>query len=356
MDEDNRFRFSLWQDGWQSVGSGVIPQPGHWYHLAVTVDNGAARLYVNGILEDEATLDLSIPETVAPLTMEDSMNTQYKMTGLTNCTILLVLILTNSTTVGQPTPAELADRLEQVTMERIQQIDRLQITNRFTAGMLEGQETTSIFEKVERDGRYVLEPVETDDMYETGEMAGHAEDLYSEMIRHASSIEHDSYNGSSVYRIFVDDIDFLNQIGAPDALLDDQIDEIDDEPVPESLTFLLDRDDLVMLFGSYTFTGPDGGEFKMNITLSEYENFSGLPIPMVTEIEVEGIGQMFTDEDIAEAREAMREMEAQLAEMPEVQRKMIEAQIRPQMEQYEALLESGEIGHARIEVIDVVVN
>ncbi len=284
------------------------------------------------------------------------MKSNDVMSCITGFLMLFALILITGSSVAQPTPSELADRIDQLTMERIQEIDRLQYTNLFTAGILEGQESTSVFEKVRRNGRYVLEPVETDGDYETSEMAGFSQDIFSESIRHASSIEHDTYDGTSVYKVFVDDKDFLTQLSTPDALVDDEIDEYETEAAPKSLTFFIDRDDLLVLFASYVFTGPEGGELKMNMTLSEYENFSGLPIPTVTDIEIEGLEQMFADEDIAEAREAMREMEAQLEQMPEAQRRMIEEQFRPQIEQFEAILEGEDMENTRIEVTDVVVN
>lgn len=69
VDADNRLRFYLWDRGWKTVGSQTEPQPGHWMHVAVTVDRGQGRLYVNGKLEGEGPLPTSVPNTDAPLTI-----------------------------------------------------------------------------------------------------------------------------------------------------------------------------------------------------------------------------------------------------------------------------------------------
>lgn len=69
LDNDNRLRFYLWQNGWKTLGSQTEPQPGHWYHVAVTSDQGRARLYVNGKQEAAGTLAPSVPVTDAPLTI-----------------------------------------------------------------------------------------------------------------------------------------------------------------------------------------------------------------------------------------------------------------------------------------------
>jgi hypothetical protein len=69
VDADNRLRFYLWEQGWKTVGSQTEPQPGHWVHVAVTVDRGRGRLYVNGEQEGEGPLPASVPSTSAPLTI-----------------------------------------------------------------------------------------------------------------------------------------------------------------------------------------------------------------------------------------------------------------------------------------------
>ena len=69
LDNDNRFRFYLWQNGWKTLASPSEPRPGHWHHVAVTVEKGRGRLYINGKQEAEAELASSIPVTDAPLTI-----------------------------------------------------------------------------------------------------------------------------------------------------------------------------------------------------------------------------------------------------------------------------------------------
>lgn len=69
VDHDNHFRFYLWHGAWRTVESRTVPEPGRWYHVAVTVDAGYGRLYVNGRLEGEGRLGPSVPDTPAPLTI-----------------------------------------------------------------------------------------------------------------------------------------------------------------------------------------------------------------------------------------------------------------------------------------------
>ena len=42
-------------NAWQNLYSTTVMQVGKWYDIMVTYDNGTARLYVNGVMEDEKT-------------------------------------------------------------------------------------------------------------------------------------------------------------------------------------------------------------------------------------------------------------------------------------------------------------
>ena len=69
VDEDNRFRFYLHRNGWQTVAARTVPGPGEWTHVAVTLDAGETEIYVNGVREGSKHLGGAIPDTAAPLTI-----------------------------------------------------------------------------------------------------------------------------------------------------------------------------------------------------------------------------------------------------------------------------------------------
>ncbi|MBM3858616.1 MAG: hypothetical protein FJ395_03080 [Verrucomicrobia bacterium] len=74
LDKDDRFRFYLRQEGWKTVASQTKPRPGHWHHVAVTVEKGNARLYINGKQEAEAQLAATLTATDAPVTIGGSLD------------------------------------------------------------------------------------------------------------------------------------------------------------------------------------------------------------------------------------------------------------------------------------------
>jgi hypothetical protein len=69
LDKDNLFRFYVSQGGWRTVGAKTAPTPGQWCHVAVTVEKGRGRIYVNGQLEGERSLATAVATTTAPVTL-----------------------------------------------------------------------------------------------------------------------------------------------------------------------------------------------------------------------------------------------------------------------------------------------
>lgn len=74
LDKDARLRFYFRQEGWKTIASQTQPQPGHWQHVAVTIQKGHARLYINGKQEAEARFPASLTATDAPVTIGGSLD------------------------------------------------------------------------------------------------------------------------------------------------------------------------------------------------------------------------------------------------------------------------------------------
>ena len=64
------------------VHSDTRAQPGQWYFVATTFDNGVARMYVNGVLEDEAVDTRLIQDTPTPTIIGDNASNNHPMDGV----------------------------------------------------------------------------------------------------------------------------------------------------------------------------------------------------------------------------------------------------------------------------------
>ncbi|TVR27202.1 MAG: hypothetical protein EA390_14090 [Balneolaceae bacterium] len=269
-----------------------------------------------------------------------------KLTGILT-TILTFLLISTSTLLAQPSPAQLADQISDRNMQRLANIETLFITVEPEGGGLIPATTTKYVKKTE-GGRTWLEPEDEDYDTNTGLLSGVFDDQMPKLVRSASSVEREQLDGYSVYKIFVDDADLLNE------MMDDDMEFAEDEV--KNITIWIDSDELVARKVRFDQISDEGHEMIVEVIMSDYQNHSGLPIAHSIQFNIEGLDAQFTEEDRAEARRAMAELEEQLAQMPEAQRRMIEEQMKPQLERFEAMLESGEMGRMVLRVTDVRVN
>lgn len=215
--------------------------------------------------------------------------------------------------------------------------------------MVAGIRSTSRYVKEERDGKPVLQAVEEGDM-DMMNVAGFHDGTLPDMVRHAREIRADRLDGSPVFVVTVDDADFLRSLD--DLQLDEEL--ADDDFVPKEATLWLDTNDLSPRRLQFIQTGPQGGEMTFTVLLADYQVHRGLPIAHRMDIRIQGMEQMMSAADLAEARQQMQQLTAQLEMMPEEHRAMIEAQMAPQIEQFEKMMAGGGT-EMRVRVVDVQV-
>jgi len=263
---------------------------------------------------------------------------------------VLAFVFTLSTVellIAQPSPNALADQIKQLTESRLSGINSVEIVTTTDMPMMP-DEVVNVYVKQIVDGRAVLVQ-ETDDDSDHELVGGMYDGSFEEIVRGADSVSEDTYNGTRVYIVEITDRDLLNEYMEQDLDFDEE-----DDIVIEHATLWLDRDKLVPLKMEYKSNPSVGLTFR--ILAEDYQDHSGLPIAHHLKIELDGMEDMFSEEEIAEAREMMRQVEEQLAAMPESQRRMIERQMEGQMEQFEAMLEADSMSSFSIKVKSVTVN
>lgn len=248
---------------------------------------------------------------------------------------------------AQPGPGQLADQVLQVNSDRLSAINQLVITVETDGGFIPG--STTRYEKTENAGKFYLKPV-FDDVQTQGMMDGVFDDQMSEMIRAASSVNEEDYEGYTVYRIVVDDPEKINEFMQDDFEFDENPTEV------KSISLWLDKDELIGRKIYIEQENDEGTQMNVELLLEDYQTHAGLPVAHTIYFNIEGLNEQFSEEDREEARKAMQQMEEQLSQMSEAQRKMIEQQMKPQMEQFKKMMESDDIGKMVFKVVDVQVN
>lgn len=249
--------------------------------------------------------------------------------------------------IAQPTPGQLADRMYDANQQWLANIETLEITLKMEAGGFEHETVTRYVKRVE-NGSAMLVLEEGSDA-DTEMFEGIYDGSIEDVIRIADSVTDDRMDGRNTYKVVITDQDFLNSLG------EDEFDEEGMELEIEKGTLWIDRDELYVLKMLYE-QKEDGSGMKVEMAMEDYNIYSGLPVAHRMTMKIEGMDQMMSDEDLAEARQAMREFEEQMESMPEAQRNMIREQMSGQMEQFEQMLESGMATSTIMEVVDVKVN
>jgi hypothetical protein len=263
---------------------------------------------------------------------------------------ILTFTFTVAAAVAQPSADRIAEEMVNKYEESLSQIETLSMTIQVNEGGLIPDMTTRYVKKTNENGTPYLDLESENDMeMDFSALAGSVDQMV-ELIRGAESITEESMDGKDTYKIFVNDSELLKSLDQGEMEMQDM------EIVFDAATIWIEKSSMNVrkLFMEQTVEGDKNMNVEMS--LDDYQVFSGYPVPMSMTMKIGGMSSQFSSEEIAEAREAMKEMEKQLSQMPEAQREAIERQIKPQIEQFERMLESDEGMTMNIAVTDVKVN
>lgn len=132
----------------------------------------------------------------------------------------------------------------------------------------------------------------------------------------------------------------------------------EDDVVNGEMKLYVDADRYVPLLMEFTVQVEQDGQMQTmhpRMRMSDYRTVDGLTLPWKMEMTMEDLDASISEEERAEARRGLEELEARMAEMPEEQRRMMEGMMENQIEQLRQIVEEGSI-HFAIEVQDVQVN
>lgn len=271
--------------------------------------------------------------------------TDFKKYSLT---VLLFCIMCVSVLTAQPSISNLADQINEINQERLSDVETLEMTIHVMMGETVNSETTTQYVKEMQNGKAVLVPgSNSDPMFdETDTPEGIYDGSVDDLVRGAESIENAQIKGRPAYKLKVTDQELLTIYEGSVSGEDDSVPDI------QEADLWIDRELLVPL--RMIYRSEEG--FSAEITMENYEVHSGLPVAMNMSVNIEGITSMYSEEEMAEARQGLEQLRKQLSEMPEAQREMIESQMSGQIEQLEQILEGGMMGSTTMNVSNVRIN
>ena len=237
-----------------------------------------------------------------------------------------------------------AQSVEAIVEEAIRRYDdRMEGIDNYTIHQSAmGTEMTMRFERRDVDGASVFVPVKSTSsmgeipLEQAGEQAAYTNPwvAYREWIVAAEVEGETEVDGKDAWLIRMNEFpeEAFNVPGG---------DANGGEFTPESALMTVDQEDYLVhrveIRGVITSDG-EQRETTMTITMSDYRGDMGMLHPHLMRLEMEGL---LDDEQSRQAAEAMAQMEKELEEMDENQRRMVEQMMSAQLEQLRSMLQGG---------------
>lgn len=228
--------------------------------------------------------------------------------------------------------------------QRVAGIDDYTVTH-----TIMGQEVTSYLRKEMVNGHPVFVPPEEDDANSQRQWDPYK--AFPQLAARADVVGTETIDGVRAYALRVDDFEGLD-IGVPA--------NVHGDFRPRSLTLWIDTDEHLLrrmdLEGDVVAKGEEG-PLEMTARMLDYRTVEGMPHPFRTTIQVQGLMAAGggSDEEAAQAREQLAELDRQMAQMPASQREMMEKMMGSQLEQLRTMVQSGAL-EMELVVTDLLVN
>ncbi|HSG82061.1 MAG TPA: hypothetical protein VLC48_07420 [Gemmatimonadota bacterium] len=213
--------------------------------------------------------------------------------------------------------------------------DRMAGIDNYTVVMdVMGFEVTNYFEKETVDGRTTFVLKDRSGSNQQG--AGMFYNGFMEVVDRADLKGKESIDGYDCFVVTVDDFSGVD--------FDPETPDDQEDFRPKHGTFFLDSGDYLIrkveMDGEFRRDG-DWQSITMEIDFKDYREVDGMIHPFLSEMNVTGMNNAMSEEEIEEARKQLDEYKRQLAEMPDAQRAAVQRMMGSRMEEVERMLNSG---------------
>lgn len=266
--------------------------------------------------------------------------------------MLVTVAVAAGTALAAPVQAQNAQDVLQTALDRY--VERTQGVEDYTityGGIMGTGDITTYFEKEVVDGFPIFRPVSVEGLPDESSTDWDPYRQFPEIAERADYGGTEEIDGVSAHVVSIDDFEGLD-FTPPNAGAG--------EFEPETMTLWIDDADWLIrrmrIEGSAAIEG-EARPLTMVATLRDYRTVEGMPFPYETAIAVEGAlaASGMSDEEAAEARRKLEQMQEQMENMPEQQREMMERLMGPQMENLENMIGSGTF-EMTLQVKDLRVN
>jgi len=259
---------------------------------------------------------------------------KLRMTGFVGALVLGALIFAQAgSAFGQADPraVEIFETVRAHYERSIEGVDDyVMVTNLFT----------TYYKKAYDNGRpYFMSRTETEVFGVQSTSSTSDADLftpenYERLKNNATYAGRETIDGFDVHVLSIDKLEGLFDEGEG---VDDTV---------EDLKVYIDADDWVlrqMVFSVETVTEDGVMKVEPMILFKDYRDVEGMMIPFETISFVTGLSEMLTDEEREEAEQGLKEMEKELEQLPEGQRRMVERLMGDRLKRFREMLAEDRI-------------
>lgn len=248
-------------------------------------------------------------------------------------TLSLSILMLSAIGVKAQSPADILDRMIQEHASSISGIETMMVVTKLE-GIIESDipDTTYYRKVIMDDGTPSLQAVSS--IHDTPNA-----DYYNFKQNYDAIVENSVYEGTqridgrTAHVILIEDISSL--YGAV-------VGEADPgESEAQSGRLFIDNSNYVLLKMQFDMQFDQEYSGSIDINMKDYRNVDGVYYPFLMEMEIDGISEQFSAEDLAEARAGLAELQQQIDNSSGMQRRIMERAIRPQIERFERMLEEG---------------
>lgn len=248
-------------------------------------------------------------------------------------TIAFILTCVFSQLSYAQTPAEILDRMITQYDNSLSGIETMMTVTRMEGFLETDEPDTTYYKKVTLDdGTNILEAV-TSGTNTPGADFQNLKRNYDTLVENSVYEGTESIDGRTAHILFMEDVSafYGDAVGAAEQ----------GNAEPQSGRFYIDASDYVPLRMSFDveFDGEYSG--AIDVQMKDYRSVNGIQLAFLTEMVMEGISDQLSAEDLAEARNSLREMREQLENSSGMQKRIMERAISPQLERLEKILEEG---------------
>ncbi len=260
--------------------------------------------------------------------------TSTTMSATTAGRVLAAMALAALAAAPVALPAQSAQEVLETALERHEQ--RMEGVRDYTVVQeIMGFESTTYFERVERDGHVFFVPRQQAGSEAARRAPENPYAALTEMAERATLEGTEQVDGEACHVVTVTDLegtDFYESAGAGEQFR------------PDRATFLVDTDDYLIrgmrMEGTATTDGQTR-DFSLDARFRDYREVEGVVHPFRVEVSVEGMGGQMSEADRRQARRSLEQMRQQMENMSDEQRQMMERMMGDQMERIEGMLASG---------------